>query len=457
MSRIKYYNRKTEKWEYADNGVTGVVDPTLSKGGQAADAKITGIELKDRIKNYGHLPNKILKTDEKGNIVDVDIDQPDWKQEDEAASSYIKNRPLLYGENGSSLRTVASKKESEEYKLGENAVAIGVDTQASGKNSYAEGVGSMASGEESHAEGFRTFAFGQRSHAEGEISIAKEFSSHAEGSGTLASGNASHAEGAGTLASGIGSHAEGHIAVAAGIYSHVQGKFNIPDTDDGTKNGKALNRYAHIVGNGDWHNDRPSNAYTLDWKGNGWHQGSVTSKGADYAEYFEWEDGNPDSEDRVGRVVALNEDKIHYATSSDDILGIVSGTAAVLGDNAECEWNNKYKTDDFGRTIWKLEEEFEERENPETHEKEKISLGKFPHRELNPEFDSSQEYVRRSDRSEWDTIGMFGKIYALDDGTCKLNGYAKVGEAGILTNSEEKTNIRIMKRTKENIVLVLLK
>ena len=34
-------------------------------------------------------------------------------------------------------------------------------------------------------------------------------------------------------------------------------------------------------------------------------QSTSISSGADYAEMFEWQDGNPDKEDRVGRTVSL--------------------------------------------------------------------------------------------------------------------------------------------------------
>ena len=51
---------------------------------------------------------------------------------------------------------------------------------------------------------------------------------------------------------------------------HVQGTYNILDTEGSiTKKGK----YAHIVGNGT--SAKRSNAYTLDWDGNGWFAGDV--------------------------------------------------------------------------------------------------------------------------------------------------------------------------------------
>ena len=138
--------------------------------------------------------------------------------------------------------------------IGGYSVAIGYDTEASGYTSHAEGQSTTASGEASHAEGCRTRASGGISHAEGNT--------------TTASGNYSHAEGTDTIASGYNSHAEGHGTTAHGENQHAEGKYNIIDTKD---------KYAHIVGNGDSNNS--SNAYTLDWDGNGWYAGKLSQEG----------------------------------------------------------------------------------------------------------------------------------------------------------------------------------
>ena len=111
-------------------------------------------------------------------------------------------------------------------------------------------------------------AIGTCSHAEGLETNAIGDYSHAEGSNTTANGNYSHAEGESTYANGDGSHAEGYCTSARGEAQHVQGKFNIYDND---------NKYAHIVGNGDW--SARSNAHTLDWNGNAWFQGNVSTDG----------------------------------------------------------------------------------------------------------------------------------------------------------------------------------
>lgn len=137
---------------------------------------------------------------------------------------------------------------------------------ASGSASCAEGKNTIAGGNQSHAEGSSTKALGAFSHAEGSSSVATKSYSHAEGQSTRSYGIAAHAEGAYCMATNNDAHAEGYNTIAASKYQHVQGKFNIED---------ALDVYADIVGNGE--SNARSNAYTLDWSGNGWYAGKVSA------------------------------------------------------------------------------------------------------------------------------------------------------------------------------------
>ena len=355
-----------------------------------------------------------------------------------ATEEYVNTKlttNLIDGSSIGSIRTIGSKEEDSSYILGQYGVAEGYATKASGNYS--------------HAEGNNTNASGYNSHAEGIVTTASGYSSHAEGYYTTASGDYSHAEGWLTIVSGDGSHAEGGWTIASGVYSHAQGMFNISNTT-----------YADVIGNGTSDTER-SNAYTMDWKGNAWFAGAVTSNGADYAEFFEWLDGNPNNEDRVGYLVALDGEKIRFANPGDEILGIISANPAILGDNYECNWNGKYLTDEFGRILYDKVEEFIDitKINEETGETiiEKKSLGFFDHPRINPNYNPEQEYINRRDRSEWAMVGMFGKLLVLDDGTAQLNGYVSIGEGGIATASTEKTNMRVLSRVNDHIIKVLLK
>ena len=228
----------------------------------------------------------------------------------------------------------------------------------------------------------------------------------------------------------------------------VEGKYCLKDTNK---------EYAHIVGNGT-DRDARSNAYTLDWQGNGTFSGTVSSStGADYAEYFEWKDGNPDNEDRVGYIVTLDGNKIVKANSGDDILGICSGTAMVLGDSAEWNWSKRYLTDDFGRIIYEDRIEHHEAIYNDDGELIKEAWDEEVHApKQNPDYDTTKAYTKRADRPEWQIVGMMGKLYVRDDGSCVVNGYADVVN-GIATKATGKTNMRVMERINDSIIRVLMK
>lgn len=336
--------------------------------------------------------------------------------------------------------------------IGNYSSAGGWWTRAEGQCSVAEGLLSTTKGHFCHAEGTRTQATINNAHSEGDMTVASGRQSHAEGNQTTASGFCAHAEGSLTTATNYYSHAEGVGTISAGRNQTAMGKYNIKDTTS-----------LIIVGKGSSANNR-SNAFTLSNTGNGWFAGTVTSAGADYAEYFEWSDGNPTDEDRIGMVVTLDGEKIRLANSDDDILGIVTGTAMVLGDNAEHEWKHKYVTDDYGRIVYEdpVEEfveytDYVDPDDASTWVNVKESTGFHVYPKLNPNYDPEQEYINRKNRKEWDAVGLLGKLHANDDGTCVVGGYVKVSTNGVLTRSDEKTNMQMMKRISDTIILVMMK
>ena len=140
--------------------------------------------------------------------------------------------------------------------------------------------------------------------------------------------------------------------------------------------------------------------FNLRGDGNGYCDGSWNGGGADYAEYFEWSDGNTASEDRRGISVVLDGDKIREAVAGEDPIGVISGNPSVIGDADMDRWKNKYLRDDFGAYV--LQE----------HEKTDDDGNTFrqTHRVLNPDWDEEMEYSSREDRPEWDTVGLMGKL-----------------------------------------------
>lgn len=352
--------------------------------------------------------------------------------------NYDRNIAIGFMSQASGFRTQA---------IGNYSRAGGWWTRADGQCAIAEGLLSRASGHFTHAEGTRTIASVNNAHSEGDSTQATGRQSHSEGNKTTASGFCAHAEGSDTQATNYYAHAEGFGTKATGRNQTTMGKYNIADTSS-----------LLIIGKGSKDSAR-SNAFSVSNTGNGNFTGTITSAGADYAEYFEWADGNPNNEDRIGLIVTLEGDKIRLANNNDDyILGIISGTTMMLGDNAEHEWKNKYLTDDFGRIIYDEPiEEFAEYFDYELGKVVRESTGFHVYPKLNPSYNPEMEYINRDNRKEWDAVGMLGKIHVRDDGSCVINGYAKVDSLGIATASDTKTNMRVMKRISDNIILVLMK
>ena len=332
----------------------------------------------------------------------------------------------------------------DKESIGQGAVATGADTAALANHDYAGGLRTLVKGPCAFGHGRDLVVTGEGAFGAGVGGQALEY-----GAFTCGDQNKSRMYNAFTC--GAYNEANNSNVLVGGTHNlsgignqAVFGKYNAQRTDA-----------MLVVGNGT--SATRNNALVVKTDGNVLADGAFTPNGADYAEFFEWQDGNPSAEDRIGLLVALTGEKIRLAMPGDDVLGIVSGTAAVLGDSAAMHWKYKYMTDEYGRVLYDMVEEFMEYIDPDTNETIPISTGFMPQPRLNPDFDPESTYIPRDERKEWDQIGMMGKLYTRDDGSCSAGDYGCPGENGVLTKSDTPTNIRVMKRTSDNIVLVLLK
>ena len=350
----------------------------------------------------------------------------------------------------------------------------GRGTIASGIQAHAEGRGTIASGIHAHAEGRGTSALGDYSHAEGRDTIASGRQAHAEGLNTSALGDCSHAEGGrwapndpGCIASSYAAHAEGCTTEAKSTASHAEGIYTIANWPAQVALGKANVESTSttdkvIVGKGTSKTDR-ANCFRVTDIGV-YAAGAHNSTGADYAELFEWADGNPEGEDRVGRFVTLEGEKVRLAGPQDGfVLGIVSGNPSVVGDVHDDQWAGMYLYDIFGRPLWEdvdvpaVTMEMSDPEAPEKTIPQVIVPAHTEHRQkINPDYDGSQPYQPRTQRPEWDAVGMLGKLVAVDDGSCQVNGWCTVGDGGVATRSDQRTRYRVMVRLDESHVRVLI-
>lgn len=323
-----------------------------------------------------------------------------------ATSKAVKYLNDALIETDDNLRSLRSQFYYSNNKVSNHSSALGEQNTSSGDSSTAFGGNNTASSLYSTAWGYNT--------------LANETSSTAWGYGTKAEGTFATAFGRGTSAQQVAS-------TAMGTYNKIQKVDDLLSIGNGTEAAR-------------------TNALRLNDQGHLFISGKYNTTGADYAEYFEWEDGNPEKEDRVGLFVTWgNNGTVKLANHGDKIVGIVSSTAAILGDSHEDQWHNMYLTDQFGRTYTKeVEVEYKDIKG-NTHRFTENQLI------LNPYYDPAEEYIPRSQRPEWSPIGLMGKLYVIDDGTCEVDGYAIVDKNGKATKGSQENGYRVLKRISKNV------
>ena len=248
-----------------------------------------------------------------------------------------------------------------------------------------------------------------------------------------------------------------------------------------------------IVGNGS--SGSRSNGMRLTTSGYLYY-GTGCGAGSDYAEFFEWSDGNPNNEDRCGVFVTFDFDKeyqydttqelpcIRIAHPGDYILGVISGNPSFVGNSDE-EWKKRWLYDEFDRPVFEIVQvpdtelqevetgeyytdiQYDENDNevevqlPVTQLKE-VETGTF-HTEyqqvVNPEYDENMVYKSRFDRKEWEAAGMLGVLSVKDDGSCKVGEFCKCGKDGVATLADKRDidTFLVLRRVSDNIVKIVFK
>lgn len=325
---------------------------------------------------------------------------------------------------------------SRSYAFGYKNNVTGANASAFGLSNTVSGSSANAFGEECKASGIRSFATGYRCTASGSYSFA-------EGNNTTANNDYAHSMGNFTTAL--------KNQLVMGAYNDITvAKIN---ATEGATTGSAF-----VIGNGVA--DAKSNAFRVQGDGVTYAKGAYNATGADYAEYFEWADGNPTKEDRRGYFVTLDDtdpSKIRKATTTDVyVLGVVSGNPCVVGNSDE-SWVGKYLFDDFGAYIYETVEKTIEVLDEETGEvtQETIEVTQY---KLNPNYDDTLEYIPRSERPEWSAVGLIGTLAIVDDGTCQVGGYCTWNEDGVATATDPgKDNYRVIERVSDNIIKAIIK
>ena len=274
---------------------------------------------------------------------------------------------------------------------------------------------------------------GGGSYGEGLISDGYIFRIESSNGYNLASGYG--------MAGGLYAQAHGLYTIAAHAGATIYGKYGASPAEYSWSlaNGTSLASQGlavKILQNGDIHTD-----------------GTISSPCADYAEFFEWQDGNPDKEDRAGYFVKLIGDKIAKTDEFDTPLGVISAMPAIIGDSGEMHWQGKFVTDDFGRVQYHdvlIPAVTDEDGN--IIEEERYELQPI----LNPDWDSTQEYVPRLKRPEWSTVGVLGKLVVYDDGTLQPGDLCRAGAGGKAVKAISN-GYPVLKRVSEDKVLIWFK
>ena len=340
--------------------------------------------------------------------------------------------PITSGGTGNSAGYIRTG-QKENTSVGDYATCEGYETEASGNYSHAEGCSTITTGNYSHVEGYNTYVTGGYTHAEGYYAYAY--------------GNYSHAEGCQTRAHGYYSHASG-LGTSTKMYQTVVGCYNV---EKGSTSSYTADSGYFIVGSG---TSSSAKANCFRATESNTYGKTYNTSGADYAEMFEWLDGNIANEDRIGKFVTLDGNKIKLATDKDDyILGVVSGNPSVIGDSHSDQWAYMFEQDIFGRPIYETVTIPEEKDDDgniivEEHTEEQLKVSK--------QYDNTQPYIARDKRKEWVAVGLLGKLICIDDGTAEINGYVKPNENSIATYSEAKTKYRVMKRIDETHIQIMI-
>lgn len=161
---------------------------------------------------------------------------------------------------------------------------------------------------------------------------------------------------------------------------------------------------------------------SADTPGGSFLSNAVVLSTGDYGEYFESQSGEKIP---TGTTVVLKDNKLVSATDDDgeSIIGVIRapGTSTV-GNAAWDGWKGKYLRDEWGeiqietKTKWQwFETDGDGMTLPKSTTIESQApdyAEKIEYQEpmLNPEYDPNLEYIPRSERPEWNIVGLVGQV-----------------------------------------------
>ena len=150
-------------------------------------------------------------------------------------------------------------------------------------------------------------------------------------------------------------------------------------------------------------------------------EGTHVLSGTCEAHMFEWADGNPNAEKRIGRVVYMGVDGKIKLVEDLDVheskipIGVVSSTPSVVYNAHATHWKHKYLMDEYGhilkKTIYRYTNKKGQQVESTRRPAKDVSYEKVKINELNPEFRVSEKYTSRMERKEWASVAIRGTTH----------------------------------------------
>src|SRR5699024_7896780 len=239
---------------------------------------------------------------------------------------------------------------------------------------------------------------------------------------------------------GAGSHAHGSRSSVMNSLESETLPGSYCQTIVNSRGVKSRGNYSFLLGYGQ--NGARYENTTIDMSsisGNIKTKGTVSSgqNFGDYAEYFESQSGQ---EIKNGYIVTLDGRYIRKANSNDTPIGVISGTAGVILGNQMFHHKDKFLKDEFGVTQTELQtKEWKDDEGNWYSEEVETPIP-------NPDFVEEEGYEARSERPEWNVVGLMGQVFTRIDSTVSVNDYIKPNK-GVGTKDNNNGFYRVLEIT----------
>jgi hypothetical protein len=189
-----------------------------------------------------------------------------------------------------------------------------------------------------------------------------------------------------------------------------------------------------------------------------------------YSEMYEWINV-PKNTSRFGKFVQFDKhhpNKICLAKNNTDmILGVTTVNSTIDSDNPE-QWHMKNVVNEYGDLYLKKERlAVGTKVYDQLNEISYITTYPYEHHIPieNTKYDSSRQYVKRTNRAEWIRVNLIGKVIVEDNGQCVPGQYCTpytgrivkyMGTAVPSTDVNEQ-RFYVLERISKNTILILNK